>query len=52
MHIRFFTYKGFREFLESAGLKPVKFYWDFGNLAHYHNPDRWISAAVDQASYG
>jgi SAM-dependent methyltransferase len=42
MHIRFFTYKGFRQFLTAADLTPERFYWDFGNLAHYHNPDMWF----------
>lgn len=42
MHIRFFTYKGFRQFLSEARLKPNHFYWDFGNLAYYCDPDRWF----------
>lgn len=42
MHIRFFTYNGFRRFLERAGFRPEKWFWDFGNLAHYHNPDMWL----------
>jgi len=42
MHIRFFTYKGFRQFLGAAGLEPIEFSWDFGTLAHYYNPDRWL----------
>lgn len=42
MHIRFFTYKGFKNFLEAAGLKPEKWFWDFGTLAHYHNPDLYF----------
>jgi len=43
MHIRFFTYKGFRQFLAVAGLEPTRFYWDFGNLAHYYDPDRHLA---------
>jgi SAM-dependent methyltransferase len=42
MHIRFFTYNGFRRFINRAGLEPIHFYWDFGNLAYYYNPDRWF----------
>ncbi len=42
MHIRFFTYGGFRRFLEIAGFRPEKWFWDFGNLAHYNNPDMWL----------
>jgi hypothetical protein len=42
MHIRFFTYKGFGQFLTAADLTPVRFCWDFGSLADYHNPDMWF----------
>lgn len=42
MHIRFFTYRGFKQFLEAAGLRPEKWFWDFGSLAHYFNPDMWL----------
>ena len=52
MHIRFFTYKGFRKFLEAAGLEPVKFYWDFGNLAHYYNPDMWLGPQLEKRAAG
>ncbi|MGH9641878.1 MAG: methyltransferase domain-containing protein, partial [Terriglobales bacterium] len=52
MHIRFFTYKGFRKFLETAGLKPVRFYWDFGNLAYYYNPDRWLAPQLRKLAAG
>ena len=52
MHIRFFTYKGFRQFLEAADLDPIHFYWDFGNLAHYYNPDRWLAPQVRKRSEG
>ena len=52
MHIRFFTYKGFRQFIEIAGLRPEKFYWDFGNLAHYYNPDRWIQPQLTKRATG
>ncbi|HEU0048116.1 MAG TPA: methyltransferase domain-containing protein [Nitrososphaera sp.] len=52
MHIRFFTYKGFRKFLEVAGLKPIKFYWDFGTLAHYCNPDRHIEPQLCKQEAG
>ena len=43
MHIRFFTYKGFCSFLKMAALRPEKWVWDFGNLAHYRNPDMWLA---------
>jgi SAM-dependent methyltransferase len=52
MHIRFFTYKGFRQFLSAAGLEPVRFYWDFGNLAHYDNPDRQIAPQLRKRAEG
>jgi SAM-dependent methyltransferase len=52
MHIRFFTYKGFRKFLESARLKPIKFYWDFGTLAHYCNPDKHIAPQLRKQTEG
>jgi SAM-dependent methyltransferase len=52
MHIRFFTYKGFREFLEVAGITPVQFYWDFGNLAHYYNPDMWFEPQLRKRKEG
>jgi len=52
MHIRFFTYKGFRKFLDAAGLEPVKFYWDFGNLAHYYNPDMWLEPQLEKRAAG
>lgn len=52
MHIRFFTYKGFRRFLGAAGLEPVKFYWDFGNLAHYYNPDRHLEPQARKRAQG
>lgn len=52
MHIRFFTYKGFRKLLEAAGLEPVKFYWDFGNLAHYYNPDMWLEPQLQKQAAG
>lgn len=52
MHVRFFTYKGFRQFLNAAGLKPIRFYWDFGNLAHYYNPDRWLGPQLRKRAAG
>jgi len=42
MHVRFFTYAGYIRFLEQAGLTPCRWFWDFGHLAHYLNPDMWI----------
>lgn len=52
MHIRFFTYLGFRKFLKTAGFRPVKFYWDFGNLAHYYDPDRHIPPQLRKRAAG
>jgi SAM-dependent methyltransferase len=52
MHIRFFTYKGFRQFLEAAGLEPLRFYWDFGNLAHYWNPDMHLAPQLRKRAEG
>jgi hypothetical protein len=52
MHIRFFTYKGFRRFLDAAGLDPTRFYWDFGNLAHYWNPDRHLGPQLRKRAEG
>lgn len=52
MHIRFFTYKGFRAFLRAAGLKPIRFFWDFGNLAYYYNPDRWFEPQLRKRAAG
>ncbi len=52
MHIRFFTYKGFRQFLDAAGLEPTRFYWDFGNLAHYWNPDRHLAPQLRKRAEG
>jgi SAM-dependent methyltransferase len=52
MHIRFFTYRGFRQFLKVAGLRPGEFHWDFGNLAHYYNPDRWFEPQLRKRAIG
>ena len=52
MHIRFFTYQGFRAFLAAAGLKPRRFFWDFGNLAYYYNPDRWFAPQLRKRAAG
>ena len=46
MHIRFFTYRGFRRFLAKASFQPEKWYWDFGTLAHYQNPDLWLEPQI------
>ncbi|MEM3433165.1 MAG: class I SAM-dependent methyltransferase [Candidatus Methanomethyliaceae archaeon] len=52
MHIRFFTYKGFRRFLREAGLRAEKWFWDLGNLAHYHNPDMWLEPQLWKKAHG
>jgi SAM-dependent methyltransferase len=44
MHLRFFTYRGFEEFLRAAGFAVVKRHWDFGTFAHYLEPARKIPA--------
>lgn len=38
MHFRFFTYRGFLEFLDLGGFKVERKFWDIGNLAHYTDP--------------
>ncbi len=52
MHIRFFTYRGFRRFLAQAKLVPRKWYWDFGDLAHYRNPDMWLEPQLWKKANG
>ena len=52
MHIRFFTYGGFRRFLRAAGFRPEKWFWDFGNLAHYNNPDMWLEPQLWKKAHG
>ncbi|MEM4406469.1 MAG: class I SAM-dependent methyltransferase [Candidatus Methanomethylicaceae archaeon] len=52
MHIRFFTYKGFRRFLHAAGFRPEKWFWDFGTLAHYNNPDMWLEPQLWKKAHG
>jgi ubiquinone/menaquinone biosynthesis C-methylase UbiE len=52
MHIRFFTYKGFRRFLKATGFRSEKWFWDFGNLAHYNNPDMWLEPQLWKRAHG
>jgi SAM-dependent methyltransferase len=52
MHIRFFTYRGFRQFLDAARLDPIQFYWDFGNLAHYYNPEMHLAPQLRKRAEG
>jgi len=52
MHLRFFTYQGFRRFLKAAGFRPERWFWDFGNLAHYHNPDMWLEPQLWKKEHG
>ncbi len=52
MHIRFFTYRGFLSFLKAAGFHPEKWFWDFGNLAHYNNPDMWLEPQLWKKAQG
>jgi len=44
VHKRFFTYKGFLEFLKTARLKPVRYFWDFGTFSHYNDPYMYYPA--------
>lgn len=39
MHIRFFTYKGFKRLLRHCGFTDIRFFWDLGPFLHYSNPD-------------
>jgi len=39
IHVRFFTWKGMRRFLEASEFKIVETYFDFGCLEHYFQPD-------------
>jgi SAM-dependent methyltransferase len=43
-HVRFFTYKGLKKMLSTAGCSIEKAYWDFGTLAHYSDPDMYKTA--------
>lgn len=52
MHIRFFTFIGFVRFLSEAEFKPEKWFWDFGTLAHYQNPDMWLEPQLWKESQG
>lgn len=52
MHIRFFTYRGLKAFLATAGFVPEKWFWDFGTLAHYANPDMWLEPQVRKLAEG
>jgi len=52
MHIRFFTFNGFKRLLSTAGFQPEKWFWDFGELAHYSNPDMWLEPQQWKQSQG
>jgi hypothetical protein len=52
MHVRFFTYAGFRRFLRRAGFVPEKWFWDFGTLAHYFSPDMWFEPQLWKRAHG
>ena len=41
MHIRFFTFGGVKRLIQTSGFSVDKWFWDFGTLAHYEDPDRW-----------
>lgn len=52
MHIRFFTYSGFRRFLTHCGFNNVRFFWDIGPFLHYSNPDTIIPNAKRKLRQG
>jgi SAM-dependent methyltransferase len=52
MHLRFFSIGGFRRFLDCAGLVPERFFWDFGTLAHYNQPEMVFGAQVEKRRLG
>jgi methionine biosynthesis protein MetW len=52
MHIRFFTYSGFCRFLKAADLESSRWFWDFGYLAHYRNPDLWLEPQIWKFKHG
>jgi len=52
MHIRFFTYAGLKRFFRIAGIAPEKWFWDFGNLAHYHQPEMWLEPQIWKKAHG
>lgn len=41
MHIRFFTFGGVKRLLRLTGFVLDKWFWDFGGLAHYEDPEMW-----------
>ena len=43
MHVRFFTWNGFKNFIKMGGFKISKTFWDFGTLSHYSQPEFVIS---------
>ncbi|MGH9595133.1 MAG: hypothetical protein ACRD5L_18720, partial [Bryobacteraceae bacterium] len=52
MHIRFFTFRGFRAMLGAAQLNAEKYFWDFGTLAHYHDPEMWFAPQLRKRARG
>lgn len=52
MHIRFFTYRGFNQFIRGAGFTIEKWFLDFGHLAHYNDPDMWLEPQLWKAKNG
>jgi len=52
MHLRFFTYRGMRRFLDRVRLVPERFFWDFGTLAHYNQPDMHLGAQMEKRQLG
>lgn len=42
MHIRFFTFGGVKRLIRLTGFVLDKWFWDFGALAHYEDPEMWV----------
>jgi len=51
MHIKYFTWKGFQEFLKVHKFKIVKNYWDFGTLNHYSQPEMALEYFKNKNKY-
>jgi 2-polyprenyl-3-methyl-5-hydroxy-6-metoxy-1,4-benzoquinol methylase len=52
MHLRFFTFQGFKCFLKTANVVPEKWFWDFGGLAHYNDPDMYFEPQLRKKKLG
>jgi len=52
MHLRYFTYRSFKRFLEAANVIPEKWFWDFGGLAHYNDPEMYFEPQLRKRKSG